>query len=772
MAKPVSSQTPTSVLATVLDSLPTAAALIDANMIYVMVNQHWRRQMALGYDLKGRSHRQYFPHHAEQWATILKECAEHETYQWQDVKPAPSNHDGESEGGSSHLNQSWAARHWQEEMQDSEVAIAGRKAGQDQNEGILLIASEPLNDPLSAGRSSRQLYKEQIVSDLSSKVHQLLDLDRILQTTVQEVRQFLDTDRVVIYQFTSDWSGTIVVESVDERYPTVLGASLRDPCFSEKYIEPYRSGRVHVVNNVLQSNLIDCYVQFLQQFQVQANLAAPIISDGELWGLICVHECRSARYWQPIDVSLVEQIATHVGIAIQQASLYQQLQRQLAQQEANLERAIADQLSKEKALRQSEQRRSLLFEQTSVAVIEMDCDFTVTAWNPAAEQVFGYEADEAIGQPIQVLIIPPEEQAFVDEVFDAILNCATSMHTENYNVTKDGRRIICDWYDVRLVDESGALLGVASLALDITQRKQAEEALRAKTEQLEQTLDELQHTQMRLVQSEKMSSLGQLVAGIAHEINNPVNFIYGNLSHARQYLQDLLQLVQQYQFHYPVPPPALEATIADIELDYLIEDFPKTIQSMQVGTERIRQIITSLRNFSRLDEAELKAVNIHDGIDSTLMILQNRLKAKPSEPGIQLDKSYGELMLVECYPGPLNQVVMNILANAIDALDEVRSHPDDAPQIRIVTEYMTNPVNEGDRPWVRIRIADNGPGISDAKKEQIFNPFFTTKAPGKGTGLGLSISYQIVRERHHGQLRCYSEPGKGTEFVIEIPSRQ
>ncbi|WP_348234301.1 ATP-binding protein [Trichocoleus sp. DQ-U1] len=267
-----------------------------------------------------------------------------------------------------------------------------------------------------------------------------------------------------------------------------------------------------------------------------------------------------------------------------------------------------------------------------------------------------------------------------------------------------------------------------------------------------------------------MSSLGQLVAGIAHEINNPVNFIYGNLAHTDEYTKDLLNLLKLYQHHYSHPVPEIQDEMAAIDLDFLIGDLPKMLTSMKVGAERIRQIVLSLRNFSRLDEAEMKAVDIHEGIESSLLILQNRLKTKPDHPGIQLIKEYGDLPQVECYAGQLNQVFMNLLTNAIDALEERMERGEENTKSYIPKICIRTSVVNSDR--VLISIADNGLGMTEAMKKQLFNPFFTTKPVGKGTGLGLSISYQIVVEKHGGQLHCLSEPGQGTEFAIAIPIQQ
>jgi PAS domain S-box-containing protein len=330
------------------------------------------------------------------------------------------------------------------------------------------------------------------------------------------------------------------------------------------------------------------------------------------------------------------------------------------------------------------------------------------------------------------------------------------------------------WSDdeVELLQSIATQLAIALDQAELYERSQSAAAqAQAKAKELKQTLRELQQTQTQLIQTEKMSSLGQLVAGVAHEINNPVNFIYGNIAHTSEYTQTLLNLLRLYQQHYPDPIPAIQTEINRVDLDFIVSDLPRMIASMKLGADRICQIILSLRNFSRLDEAEKKPVDIHEGIDSTLLILQHRLKANAGYPGIQVIKRYGDLPLVECYAGQLNQVFMNIISNAIDALEteikggKKRCVPDVPPVIQIQTEVVC-----GDR--IAIRISDNGPGIALKYRKRLFDPFFTTKPVGAGTGLGLSISYQIVVERHGGCLTCNSAPGQGAEFLIEIPTRQ
>jgi hypothetical protein len=385
-------------------------------------------------------------------------------------------------------------------------------------------------------------------------------------------------------------------------------------------------------------------------------------------------------------------------------------------------------------------------QQASDSIVWVDSDGKILSVNKAACHLLGYSEEELLS--LNIHDIDPGYQAGIWQAHWQELKEHGSLTFESRHKRKDGT-IRPTEVNANFLEFEGKEYKFAFIR-DITERKL---------------------TQLKLIHTEKMSSLGQLIASVAHEINNPVNFIGANLSHVDDYTQDLLALISLYQQGYVHTSPEIQDKIEEIDLDFLIEDLPRTLSSMKMGSERIYEIVLTLRNFSRLDEAQMKPVNIHEGIDSTLLILRERLKENPEHPAISIIKQYGDLPLVECYAGQLNQVFMNILSNAIDALrqtdtpdsPEVVGNP--LPTITIHTEVKNS-------NWVEISIQDNGRGMTESVLARLFDPFFTTKEVGKGTGLGLSISHQIVVEKHGGKLQCISAPGQGAKFLIEIPIRQ
>ncbi|HEY9810364.1 MAG TPA: ATP-binding protein [Halomicronema sp.] len=454
---------------------------------------------------------------------------------------------------------------------------------------------------------------------------------------------------------------------------------------------------------------------------------------------------------------------------------------QLQQTVFNLEQRITERTRTEEALQQSYNLLQAVIEGTTDAIYVKNTQGRYVLINSAVAGVLGRCREEIIGKDDLEFLSPETARQIMASDRKIMIRGETQTVEEVVMVRGDEKldslasaRIYLTKKDVYR-DPDGRVIGLICVARDITERKQTEEALRLSAKQLkeqatqlEQTLQELQRTQAHLVQSEKMSSLGQLVAGIAHEINNPVNFIYGNLSHTESYFQELLKLVQLYQAYCPEPGPEIEEYLDEIEISFIGEDVPRILSSMKNGAERIGQLVLSLRNFSRLDESKAKFVDIHEGIDNTLLILSSRL----NKEGISVFKNYGNLPKIECNAASLNQVFLNILTNAVDAL--VTNNQNGV--ITICTELKENLQAECKdvsslsycHSWAVVRIADNGPGISTTIKHKIFDPFFTTKPVGKGTGLGLSICHQII-EKHGGHIWLNSEPGQGAEFGLMLP---
>ncbi|MEG4204199.1 PAS domain S-box protein [Microcoleus sp. Pol7_A1] len=440
---------------------------------------------------------------------------------------------------------------------------------------------------------------------------------------------------------------------------------------------------------------------------------------------------------------------------------------------------ITERLSLEAKVRASEELFRTIFEDAPIAIYLANLDDNkFVRVNKTYCEMLGYTAAELLAKTF-IEIGHPEDNPKNLEVADALYRGEiTSYQIEIRQISATGKIVWVNVTATLIRDGEGKPIYKLGMIENITNRKISAAALQAsqsqlrkQAAQLQEAYEQLQHAQIQLVQSEKMSSLGQMVAGIAHEINNPATFINGNISHTYNYFHDLIELLNLYQQCYPSPDPQIAKKVNDLDLDFLKEDLPRMLNSMRVGIERIGKIVLSLRNFSRLDESEMKLVDLHEGIDSTLLIVQHRLHQENTKSRIEIIKEYGKISKISCCAGQLNQVFFNIITNAIDAVEN-------QPQPRTIVirtemkkaglkSHSKSQLSHCDR--IVICIADSGPGMTEDVRKRLFDPFFTTKPVGSGTGLGLSISHQIVVEKHRGSLRCISAPGQGAEFWIEIP---
>ncbi|MEG4501794.1 GAF domain-containing protein [Microcoleus sp. F10-C6] len=651
----------------------------------------------------------------------------------------------------------------------------------------------------------RAADRQRILFEVVAKIRQSLDLDTIFRTTTTEMRRILKADRVVVYRFEPGSKfneGEFITEDVLPGFRSAMDVKIRDRCFGQNYANKYSQGHIQVVADTYSGELSDCHAAILAEFQIRAQVIMPLMNGSELWGLLCVHQCDGARNWNASEIQFATQVGSQLSVALEQADLLAQTRQQTINMQlvAEQQRILFEVVAK---IRESLDINAIFKTATQEVCQFMQVDrIAVYRFNPdwGGEYIAEFVKDgwvKMVGEGINTVWQDTylqenrggrylnNETLAVDDIYQAghsecVVGILEQFQVKAYAIAPifvgqelwglltayqhSGTR---SWEssEVNFLAQIANQLGVAIQQADLLAQT------RRQAEQISQNLKDLQQTQAQLIQTEKMSGLGQLVAGIAHEINNPVNFIYGNLNHATEYTDSLLSLLELYQQQYPDSSPEIGELTEAIDLEFLRADLPKLLLSMKVGADRIRQIVLSLRNFSRLDESQMKAVDIHEGLDSTLLILQHRLKSNSDNASIVLVKEYGNLPLVECYVGQLNQVFMNVIGNAIDALESAKlvDRPSVIPQIKIST--AVGQLN-GTVPSAVIRIADSGSGISESMRQRIFDPFFTTKPVGKGTGLGLSISYQIVVEKHGGVLECNSELGKGTEFAIEIPLRQ
>ncbi|WP_138499932.1 GAF domain-containing protein [Nostoc sp. PA-18-2419] len=660
--------------------------------------------------------------------------------------------------------QNASSRDWQED----EVYLLTQVSTQ---LGVALQQAEFLQQmQLQAAQLAKAAERQRALANTVEKIRQSLDIEAIFKTTTQEVRRLLEVERVAIYRFYPDWSGEFVADSIVDGWTPVVKPQ---PVTETVLVQGTQAGKY-----------------------ARHEVFVPISQGEKLWGLLVAYQNSQPRYWQDEEVNLLAQVGVQLGVALQQAESLRQVQAQAQKLAKATEREKALAATVEK-IRQSldidtifatstEEVRQLL-EVDRVTIYRFQADWSgefvaeslAQGWIPVKELVGAIADDDlqntqggdfAYGKILVIKDISKVNYSTYHIPLIELIEARAYMIVPIFQGEKLWGLLAAyqnikprDWQEdeVDLLMQIGTQLGVGLQQAELLEQTQRQK------EELAHTLKELRQTQSQLIQSEKMAGLGQLVAGIAHEINNPISFIYGNITYVTEHAENLLKLLQLYDAQYPELTEEIQKQAAELDLDFIGDDLPKILTSMRMGAERISQLVLSLRSFSRLDEAEMKPVDLHEGIDSTLLILQHRLQPQTNSFAIEVVKEYSDLPPVVCYAAQMNQVFMNILNNAIDALEYSVNYGQiiDNPRIWIRTKV---------REWntILICIADNGCGIPEMLRSRIFEPFFTTKQPGQGTGLGLSISYQIIVEKHGGNIKCVSEPGRGCELWIEIPLKR
>lgn len=642
------------------------------------------------------------------------------------------------------------------------------------------------------------------------RIRNSLQLDVVVQTAVDEVRELLDLESCLFLWHFPDLGRVQVVcqascsltETVVGHYSLSTLGALGSQIQQGDWIKTaqqghHKTGLRSSLRRLWQHQKPD---ETMWLFGKPVTLLVPVSGQDDAMGFLV---CLSRRHhaWRAADLEFIQAIAQQLEIAIRQAQLYERTQKQ-AQRErlvnqittqtrqsldvsCILPEAIAhlldaltvdrclvhlvepldrdDDLAPSPSSAEDDDgfRRKHLFESYRSPFLPSIQDFDTNG--PITRWVIDHRQQVVISDVTQDLRIgannPEYQKAQIRSSLVVPVQANGSLYAILY-LNQCSRIRYWSRDDQKLAQAVADQLAISIQQAHLYHKMhlQAQQST-AQAKTLTEALDELQRTQAQLIQSEKMSSLGQLVAGVAHEINNPVSFIYGNIPYVERYVADLMTLLERYQQQLQGEVPSIRDLETDIELEFLRQDLPRILQSMKDGAARIREIVASLRNFARLDESSCKVVNVHEGLDSTLAIVRNQINDT-----IQLQRNYGDLPMVECYPAALNQVFLNLVMNAAEALEE-SNQPD-----RVVT--VTTEVDQTSRtngPWVRIRIADNGCGVLPTIQDKIFDPFFTTKEIGKGSGLGLAVSYQIVVHQHRGHLHFTSNPGQGTEFVVELP---
>lgn len=637
-----------------------------------------------------------------------------------------------------------------------------------------------------------QAEQQKALSSTIARMRQSVDLESIFRTTVVEVRQLLKADRVAIFRFDrgNKWEGEIIYEDLALAFKSALKDKVYDHCFAQNYVPLYRQGRISAISDIYQHDFKECYIQILERFQVRANIVAPLVKAGELWGLLCIHQCEKPRDWQSCEIEFAYQISEQLGIALKQDAYWQKVQSEMQVKVAEYEQAMERQnllAATVDTIRQSLDIQTI-FETSTRAVREL---FKVDRVS-----IYRFDSDwrgEFVADSFKDGLQPQskEERMMMPAFFNANNNQNVARN-ENFAPISQGDKL---WglliayqnsyprcwkkYEIDLLNQLGIQLGVAIQQAELLQQT------KDRTAQLTEALEEIKQTQEHFIQGEKMANLGHLFAGILNEMSNPINFILDNLNDVSKCTKNLLDITSLYRQDYPGASPAIQERLQQLNVDLQNKDLYETLNSMKVGAKHVGQTLKSLENFSRADTADLKLTDINEELDNTLLVLEHRLKGNKKYPGIEIIKKYDRLPLVECYPAQLNQAFINILMHNINTLEqkfatieeEYSRSSTECPYIPLSIWVATKAIGNK----ISIKFTDNGPGMTELIRENIFDPLSqtkdsqikdsSTKKVERGTGVNLAICHQIVVDKHQGQIKCFSQLGQGTEFLIEIPTR-